>query len=102
MNLPCVILTGATLSEVGHWLCFLSYQCMTLSVVIGPLDGVFTGCFCLGEGCPPPPFGHLRQRRTGFLFLGVVLFADRVLFLLASSKCVPLEGPIRRVEGGLA
>jgi hypothetical protein len=35
------------------------------------------------------------------LFASVVLFAEMVLFLLASTKCVPLEGPIRRVEGGL-
>jgi hypothetical protein len=26
------------------------------------------------------------------LFLGVVLFTDRVLYLLAVTKCVPLEG----------
>ena len=55
----------------------------------GLLVGVFVfvgGVFCLGEGCPPPAFGHPRQRGTGFLFLSVVLFAVSVLFLLVATN----------------
>jgi len=35
------------------------------------------------------------------LFLGAILFADSVLFLLATPKCVPLEGPIHMIEACL-
>ena len=50
------------------------------------------GGYCLGVGCPPPPFGHLRQRRTGILFVVVVVFAGRVLYLLAGIKMCPAGG----------
>ena len=64
----------------------------------GGLGGIgWCSCVCgiffvWARAAHPRPSATPASRGTGFLFLGVVLFADRVLFLLVATKCVPLEG----------
>ena len=59
--------------------------------------------------CLPGKLGLAGRRHPGvalqatpcaLIRSSLILFAEKVFFPLATTKCVPLEGPIQRIEGG--